>query len=213
MNENEKRLLQELLSQASFRDAFRKLMVEDQMLAEALNVTQKQMVYVWCVECTNECDGKSYYHPIIVPGDGMMPNPMRMMDPEYYTMMYTMDQFAAYDYDARIDFMRSVYPNAKIRMIAIPEDTFKELQSALSALVVAILVEVERVFEHYDNIASLTHANMVPQKAMLLANIFGQISIVASGINKDMEVVDSTLHEYVDAPKMPENEDEDDLPF
>lgn len=195
----EKKLLEELLKSSSFREAFRQLMIEDPYLAGELGASKNSgsTVCVWCVEMET-VDGKQFYHPIVIPNsDGMMPDVTMMMDPEYYTMMYTEDQFSAYDYEAKIDFMKSVYPNIKIRMLTIPKTTFEMLKESLHTLVVEILSEINSCFAHYERIEKLTHANMDLQKVELLSSVFGNMTVVATCINKDMSVIDSTAHAYV----------------
>lgn len=194
---NEKEVLKNLMANSNFRKAFRDLMLEDVYLAEELGVgaNNEALVYVWCVELENQNDEKKYYHPAIVPSSEYAMSLDSMMEVGSYQMLYSEDQFKVHEYDPMIDMMKSCvsYP---IRMIVMPKSTYEKLETALTELVGSILNEVEKCFEHFDNIARMTHQNTDRMKMQFIFSIFNNITVVATCINQDMEIVSSENHDY-----------------
>lgn len=203
---NEKEILKNLMANSAFRKAFRDLMLEDVNLAEELGVgtNNETLVYVWCVELQNTIDGKKYYHPVVVPAEYSR-ELETMIQTNYYTMMCSENQFEAHGYDAKVDMMKCCVPYP-IRMIVMPKSTFEKLETALVELVESILEEAKKCFEHFDNIAKMTHQDADRMKVQLLMSIFNNMSVVAACVNQDMKIIDSSDHEYV----MDDGDDYDD---
>lgn len=196
---NEKEILKNLMANSNFRAAFRSLMLEDVNLAEELGVGKQNegIVFVWCVELLNANDEQKYYHPLIVPSQQTMIRDLETaLDVSTYDMMYSDNQFAAHEYNAMVDFFKNCNPGKRVHMIAMPESTFAQLKKSLTELVTEILNEVQKCFEPLDNIGIMTHQNSEMMKMQLVANIFGNMSVVSSCINQNLDVVDSTDHDY-----------------
>jgi hypothetical protein len=70
------------------------------------------------------------------------------------------------------------------------------LLNSLTVLVSNILAEAEKCFAHFDNIAAMTRTNADMMKMQMLASVFNAMTTVSSCFDREMNVVDSSEHEY-----------------
>ena len=205
---NEQNILKTLMQNPAFKEALREMLIHDQDMAAELGVgVAAKNVYVWCAEMTDANTGRVFYHPIIAPEKPMlMPDINYMMNVENYSMMASEDQFEAYKYESMIKMFRSVYGNIPTKLIAVPEATYERLAEALLILVVNILDEINRCFDHLDRISAMANMPADMMKMNLIASVFGNMTTVAACFDREMEVHDSKSHDYT----IHEEEDEDD---
>lgn len=205
---NEQNILNTLLQNPIFKQALKELMLTDAKLANDLGVTARPEpnIYVWCAEM-HEVRGGIYYHPIIVPNTMAM-NLDAMMQVGNYTMMASEDQFEAHDYEHMIHMFRMAHPNIPAKLIAVPKKVYEELLNSLTILVSNILIEAEKCFVHFDNIAAMTRVNTNMMKVQMLASVFSQMTTISSCFDREMSVHNSADHQYED-PHADDCEDED----
>jgi hypothetical protein len=195
---NEQQILKTLMQNPIFKQALKELMLTDAKLANDLGVTTRPEpnVYVWCAEM-HEVHGGIYYHPIIIPKTQAM-TLETMMQVDNYAMMASENQFEAYDHEPMINMFRMVHPNIAVKMIAVPKKVYDDLLNSLTILVSNILIEAEKCFVHFDNIAAMTRVNADMMKVQLLASVFSQMTTISSCFDREMGVLDSTDHQYED---------------
>lgn len=150
--------------------------------------------YVWCVDLVNKTDGKTYYHPVVTSAD-MMPSLSAMMDADNYIMLADKNQFAVRQWEP---MMRMTDQHTMV--VAIPDETYQTLNTALKSLVTKILAEAEKMFEPLDNIAVLTRgqANGEQMKLMMLMRIFADMRVLFECVDQNMDIHDSADHDYSD---------------
>lgn len=150
--------------------------------------------YVWCVDLVNKTDGKTYYHPVVTSAD-MMPSLAAMMDADNYIMLADKNQFAVRQWEP---MMRMTGQHTMV--VAIPDETYQTLNTALKSLVTKILAEAEKMFEPLDNIAVLTRgqANGEQMKLMMLMRIFADMRVLFECVDQNMDIHDSADHDYSD---------------
>jgi hypothetical protein len=195
---NEQQMLTVLMKNPEFKKAFKEMLLHDKDLAAEFGMpAQEKNIYVWCAEMTS-VSGDAFYHPIVIPANGMMITDVDfMMHPENYTMMASENQFDAYEHEPILKMFRSAYGSVPVRLIAVPEDTFAKLKIALSVLVTNIIGEVNNCFDHIDRIAVMANTKAEMLKMNLLASIFGNMTTVAACFDREMNLHDSKDHEYV----------------
>ena len=195
---NEQQILKTLMQNPVFKQALKELMLTDVKLANDLGVTARPEpnVYVWCTEM-HEASGGIYYHPIIIPKDQVMYLDA-MMQVDNYIMMASENQFEAYDYENMLNMFRMVHSGINVKLIAVPKKMHNELLNSLTVLVSNILAEAEKCFVHFDNIAAMTRVNADMLKMQMLASVFNQMTTISSCFDREMNIVDSTDHQYKD---------------
>lgn len=162
--------------------------------ATATAPTTGPVWYVWCVDLVNKTDGKTYYHPVVTSAD-MMPSLAAMMDADNYIMLADKNQFAVRQWEP---MMRMTGQHTMV--VAIPDETYQTLNTALKSLVTKILAEAEKMFEPLDNIAVLTRgqANGEQMKLMMLMRIFADMRVLFECVDQNMDIHDSADHDYSD---------------
>ena len=150
--------------------------------------------YVWCVDLVNKTDGKTYFRPVVTSAD-MMPSLTAMMDADNYIMLADKNQFAVRQWEP---MMRMTGQHTMV--VAIPDETYQTLNTALKSLVTKILAEAEKMFEPLDNIAALTRgqANGEQMKLMMLMRIFADMRVLFECVDQNMDIHDSADHDYSD---------------
>lgn len=207
---NEQQILANLMKNPDYRAAMRQLILNDKDLAEEVCPTSKS-AYVWCAEMVDQNTGVTYYHPIVVPNKTMTAELESMMDVNNYAMLASMDQFEAYEEEPTVKMFTSVYGQKyPIRLITVPEDVFNRLLAALTALVVSILNEVRQCFVHMDNIARMSNTDADMMKMRFISSVFGCMTTVDACFDKNMEISDSSNHDYVVYEEDDEEYDEED---
>ena len=210
MNEQ---ILKTLMANPEFKKAFKDMLLHNKDLAAelGLNTAAPSNVFVWCAEMT-DVNGSVFYHPIIAPETQMLiPNIDYMMNVDNYSMMASENQFEAYDkYESTVKLFRSVYGRIPVKLIAVPQETYNKLNTALVVLVTNIIEEVNNCFDHMDRIAVMANTKADVLKMQLLASVFGNMTTVAACFDQEMAIHDSANHDY----NVPEEEydeyDEDD---
>jgi hypothetical protein len=179
----------------------KQILINDRTLADELGVSANpDVVYVWCAEL-NRVDGELYYHPIIIPKGAeqgfTMPTLDCMLNVDYYSMMASENQFEAYRYENTAKMLELCHNNVHVKMISVPKTVYEKLRTALTTLVSAILDEAIQCFGHIDNIARMTHVDADMMKSQFIAGIFAKMTVVSSCFDQEMNVLDSTEHDYV----------------
>jgi hypothetical protein len=195
---NEQQILANIMKNPAYREAFRRLLIEDKDLARAVCPEQNNAAaYIWCAEMTDQNTGIVYYHPVVIPQTGMSMDMGSLMDVNNYTMMVAFNQFEAYDHEPMVKMFTSVYGDRyPIRLISVPEETYVELAAALTSLVTAILSELEQCFDHLDSVARMSNTDATMLKVRLIGSVFGNMTTVAACFDREMNVVDSEDHDY-----------------
>lgn len=148
--------------------------------------------YVWCVDLVNRTDGKTYYHPVVTSAD-MMPSLEAMMNVDNYIMLADKNQFAVRQWE---NMLRMT--GQHVMVVAIPDETYQALNTALKSLVGKILAEAEKMFEPLDNIAAMTRGNADSLKLMMLMRIFADMRVLFECVDQNMDIHDSEDHDYSD---------------
>ena len=189
-NNNELRdLINRVLNDEEACELLRKLLIPQHKPAPA--VTQNNW-YVWCADLVNRYDGKTYYHPVVTSAS-KMPSLAEMMDVDSYIMMADQNQFAVRKWEPMLRVT-----GQHTMLVAIPDDTYQALNTALKSLVGKILAEAEKLFEPLDNIAAMTRGNAESMKLMMLMRIFSDMRILFECVDQDMNVHDSEDHDYTE---------------
>ena len=95
-----------------------------------------------------------------------------------------------------VNMFRAVHYGVPVKLIAVPKSTFDSLQNHLTILVSSILVESEKCFAHFDAISAMTRVDASVMKMKMLASVFSSMTTVSSCFDRDMNICDSTDHEY-----------------
>ena len=184
-------LINRVLNNEEACDLLRKLLLPNTAAAAPVS---GPVWYVWCVDLVNKTDGKTYYHPVVTSAD-RMPSLAAMMDANNYIMLADKNQFAVRQWES---MMRMTGQHTMV--VAIPDETYQTLNTALKSLVTKILAEAEKMFEPLDNIAVLTRgqANSEQMKLMMLMRIFADMRVLFECVDQNMDIHDSADHDYSD---------------
>lgn len=177
------------------------------LLADVETAPTAQSVYVWCAECLNRNDGKTYYHPMVTATE--TPTLDKMMSPDYYHMLADENQFAAHQWDSYCR-MASEMSGKKMMLVAVPKSVFAELQTALTGLITKILTEVQKTFVPLDNIGRYTRTDADSLKVNMLINIFNQMDTLYECFDQDMVITDGSDHDYSSDEDEYDDDDDDD---
>lgn len=198
-NDNNMSVLTAILNDKESCDFLKTLLMSDAPAAVTSDI-----VHVWCAECVNRVDGKTYYHPVVTATD--IPTLDNLLNPNYYHMLADRNQFEAMKWEGYCQ-MASAMRGVRVRMIAVPSALYADLEKALTGLISKILEEAIQICDHMDRIGRYTRTSSESMKVNMLMGIFQNMDVLFECFDQNMVMSDSLDHDY-EQPEPEYDEDE-----